>query len=945
MDASSAPALALVSAPHPTLGERFDEVALPRPARLAALRLDAVRPPGGGPPPGGALAVFARDLEAPLASRYACVAARVSVPAAGARAVALAPILTDRIVLRGRYGALGGSVHGVDVGGAASDAARAAFETHTAPPLAAFEAPLPASTAAPPEPDAGVPAAAALAAFAACDRDATLPADVVAALTAAADAASLPPPDGTLGSAEPAGGRASRRRKSRRVTPADGAPTEPTERPPGVDADADAAPPGVDADADAAPPGVDTNAVLSPSPSESDREPTPAPPPRPAPPTLDSAALDAVADAIVNALAVAHPLDSDSEPPPRLVAGVAAAAAGARHRPLTRRLLARGALDRLVALLENEGGLPLSLAVHVAAALDDVSTADCAATATLALGGSLTAATEKSNGDAQTTQFDRLVAALAAAAPLPPSVAGPATRAAARVAAAAAAAKFAAAADAAAEAATSSDTKTVKSRLAAVARVAGALADAVAHSGPAPRPRAAARRADPAASARLAVPRAPDGAVVAALPAWRVWSRAAGALRAASAHAASAQLPAGTPPSALAAALAAPLLDSVARLVALALAAPGGGRSLLRDAEGVAALTTALGDGPGEPTAALLRASLVAADAATRLTGADPDAAAGTLVELTATPVGRAAAVAALVDDADAFNAALAAAASPLAPPADGSRRRKRRPGRGTWRGGAQLCGALVAAVARDATRPVAARFAAAAPRIAKALDQAPKGASRAACAVAEAAAAAAAFADAAADGVGSAVADLSAALPPLTEADTDRPGVRTPSAKSVLAFVADGPAVAAATARLTLIAGVCAQRGGARAAAAAAAAGVVDVVESAVRTATTALAAASVDDAWQVAAGDAVDAADAADAAARVAALAFAAAAASATLMSRLKRLGAARGGGRAADALLRLHAQLAVSGDGLTSVVSADAPRGPLPPWSLHAQPPPPL
>jgi hypothetical protein len=83
-------------------GGGLQEVRLAGPVRLRALRLD---PPGrdgenGGDGVTGAAAaaaaaasvsitVFARDLESPLASRFACVGAGLGLPPAGARAFEL----------------------------------------------------------------------------------------------------------------------------------------------------------------------------------------------------------------------------------------------------------------------------------------------------------------------------------------------------------------------------------------------------------------------------------------------------------------------------------------------------------------------------------------------------------------------------------------------------------------------------------------------------------------------------------------------------------------------------------------------------------------------------------------------------------------------------------------------------------------------------------------
>ena len=886
--------LATLAFDHAALDERFDEIRFPFPVRLAALRLDAPAAGGPAPPSRGALAVFARDLEAPGDSRYACVAARVAVPLAGGAAVALDPVVTDRVILRGRYGKLEGSLHGCDLKAVAEGAVAAPPVPLVAPPEAV--APLDGAVA---------DALAELVAAAAADRDLSPAASTT--LAAAADAAALPAPDGSLGASEPP--LALGRRKQRAVVAAKAAVAAPAPAPAPAPP-LDERPPGVDDDD--APPGVEPTATVpvrapSSSSSEEEEEAAPAAPAPARSAALTPSSLDRAADAI--AAWLASPSVSEDEPSPRVAAAVAAAAAAGHHAPLARRLAARRpALESLITLLDSPHD---RLVVHAAAALDRAAAADPAVADAL-LAGSL---------------LDSL--ALAASERLPAAAARCAAAAAARAGVAAAATAFGAAADTTSTAADETDTKTVRSRIAALARATDALAAAVASTAPAPRARAAAARADPAASARLAVPRSPDKAAVTALTSCRVWARAAAALRCVRLHSAVAGPRAGAPAPALAAALVAPLVAPLSRLVAVCLAAPGGGVPLLRDAAGVGALADALGppdattDDDAPPTAriaSVLRAALAAEAAAAQLASAPRDhpdflTAAEALAALTATDAGERAVAWALVSSAPAFDAALAAVAAPRAPPADGLRRKKRK--KATWLPEASYCAMLVATVACDARPAVAARFARVAARAARALDHAPRGPTRPARAAAEAGGRAVALAEAGEDGVGAAVEALVAALPPLCAPAT--PGAHpAPAPAACIALLDDDAACGTITATLDLLAGLCGQRGGARAAAAAAAAGALDALDLATRVASSCLAATSADVLCETVAGDAIDPVAAADARARASLLATAAAAALGALLRRLRALDAARGGASAADALLRLHAEAVAAGDG---------------------------
>ena len=131
---NSPPATAVLShlaLPHATAAERSDEIRFEAPVLLSGFRLDDAA--------GATLSVFARDLETDGADgRLAVAVAKVvlsssfllaSSPSSfsSPRTFAVAPpLLTDRVVLRGCYGALRGALLGVDLASAAAAVGAAA---------------------------------------------------------------------------------------------------------------------------------------------------------------------------------------------------------------------------------------------------------------------------------------------------------------------------------------------------------------------------------------------------------------------------------------------------------------------------------------------------------------------------------------------------------------------------------------------------------------------------------------------------------------------------------------------------------------------------------------------------------------------------------------------------------------------------------------------------
>jgi len=649
-------------------------------------------------------------------------------------------------------------------------------------------------------------------------------------------------------------------------------------------------------------------------------------------PTMKDADMDDVVAAALTWCRSLAGTPPAADPSPRSVAGVAVAALACWAPPLARRFVEGGGIGILGDVLKRGGGDGDSGSAIVA----DAIAALAAATAAVP-GVSVPVSSVGVDGEPASAPVDR-VATLLAAGPLDPAVVTAGLSIVSRAGVWSAARAFVAAATAAGQAAAGpggATTRTVQAALAPAATAADRLAAALARTAPLPRPHAVAARVDPRAGIAAASPRAPDRAAVVLLGAAGVWAAAAAAARAPALHAARLQadgkLPPDTSAGAVAGALVGPLSRHLAKLVALALGAAGGARAMLGEGAALEALAAALAGGEeeqaGGPSAGL-RVSLGAAtDAASFAVGGPASTPAlARLVEASVSEAGRRAVVSALASDAAALDAALAAVSAPRAPRADGDPA-----GSTAWRADARYAAELVALLARDSSPAALSAWQRRAGRVrramARAAESCPAGAGGfrdpGLAAAAEVHARAAAVEAAATGGLARTLLSLATALPRLVLPDkAGRRGVRHPDPASVRAFCLNAAMAGAAHARLSLLAAVLSQRGGARAAGEAADAGGLAVVEAAVRVSTAGLVASTADGLWEDVGGDALDAATAATLRARAAGLATVAARVAGALLRRLAGLGAAGGAAALQDALLALYAAAATSPEALAAL-----------------------